>query len=418
MLILLIAGIFILAALGLPIGFSLMIPSAIVMKAVGMDLLTLPTTLFAGTTSFVILAVPLFIFMGELMSATSIAERLVNFARTIVGWMRGGLAHVNIVSNMFMAEISGSSVADAAALGKIFIPQMTRIGYPKPYAATVTSTAAIIGIIIPPSIPLVVYGAVTNTSIRDLFLSGIVPGVLLGLIFMMTSYIFARRKNHPVDQKFQASRVVPTLKQAVIPLMIPVIIIGGLIGGLFTATEAAAIGVVIALIFGLMVRELNLRTLYRLLIRSTYQTAAVMIILAGAAALGQVLANEQIPQRVAMFIGSIAHTTDTFLLLVNGLLLIVGMFLQPSAAIIIIVPILVPIAVSMGIDPVHFGIVVCVNLAIGQQTPPVANVLLTVCGISGVKMQETFPYLVWYIMAMLIVLMLTTYVPFLAMWFR
>ena len=414
---LLLAAVLVLTAIGIPIGFALMLSSTITMLSVGMDLLTVPVTLFTGTTSFVILAVPLFILMGELMSATSIAERLVDFARALVGWMRGGLAHVNIVTNMFMAEISGSSVADAAALGKIFIPQMTRAGYPKPYAVSVTSAAAIIGIIIPPSIPLVVFGAVTNTSIRDLFISGIVPGVLLGLVFMMLSYIFALRENHPVDQKFQLSRLGPPLKRAVIPLVIPIVVVGGLIGGIFTATEAAAIGVFVAFFFGLAMRELSPKTLYQLLIRSAQQTAAVMVILAGAAALGQVLANEQIPQKVAEILGVIAQTAPLFLLYVNGMLLIAGMFMQPSAAIIIIAPILMPIAVNLGIDPIHFGIVVCVNLAIGQQTPPVANVLLTVCAISGVKMHETFSYLIWYIMAMLFVLLLVTYIPYLALVF-
>jgi tripartite ATP-independent transporter DctM subunit len=294
---------------------------------------------------------------------------------------------------------------------------MTRAGYPKTYAVSVTSAAAIIGIIIPPSIPLVVFGAVTNTSIRDLFISGIVPGVLLGLVFMMLSYIFALRENHPVDQKFQLSRLGPPLKRAVIPLVIPIIVVGGLIGGIFTATEAAAIGVFVAFFFGLAMRELNPKTLYRLLIRSAQQTAAVMVILAGAAALGQVLANEQIPQKVAEILGVVAQTAPLFLLYVNGMLLIAGMFMQPSAAIIIIAPILMPIAVSLGIDPIHFGIVVCVNLAIGQQTPPVANVLLTVCAISGVKMHETFSYVIWYIMAMLFVLLLVTYIPYLTLVF-
>lgn len=411
-------GLAVLLVMGMPIGFALMIASVGAMLFIDMGLKSVPLTLFHGTTSFVVLAVPLFILMGELMSATSIARRIVDFASALVGWMRGGLANVNVLANMFMAEISGSAVADAAALGKIFVPQMARVGYPKAFAVTVTAAAAIIGIIIPPSIPMVLYGAVTNTSIRDIFIAGIVPGVMLVLAFIITNYIFARKEGHPVDREFDLPSVVRTAHGAIVPLLLPVVVVGGLISGIFTPTEAAAVGVVLALVFGLARRELSWRIGYKLLVDSTHQTASVMMILAGSAVLGQVLANEQIPQQMVEAMGGITNTAFGFLLLVNAILLVAGMFLQAPAAIIVIVPVLLPMALQLGIDPVHFGVIVCVNLALGQQTPPVATVLLTVCSISGVRMHETFRYMNWYILAMLVVLALVTYVPYLTLWFK
>ncbi|MEO6985294.1 MAG: TRAP transporter large permease [Paralcaligenes sp.] len=416
---LLFAGLAVLFMIGMPIGFAMMVASFLAMVTFGMSIVSMPLTIFEGTTSFVILAVPLFILMGELMSATSIAERLVEFASSLVGWMRGGLAHVDVVANMFMAEMSGSAVADAAALGKIFVPQMKRVGYPEAYAVSVTSAAAIIGIIIPPSIPMVLYGAITNTSIKDIFIAGIVPGIMLGVAFMITNYFFARRDGYPVDRKFELGRLLRATHGALFPLLIPIVVIGGMIGGIFTATEAAAIGVLLALVFGLARRELTFKVGYRLLLTTSYQTAAVMMVLAGSAILGYLLANEQILQKMTMAMGDLANTVFVFLLITNVILLLAGMFLQATAAIILIVPVLLPMALQLGIDPVHFAVITCVNLAVGQQTPPVATVLLTVCGVSdGVKMQDTFPYIGWYIFSMVIVLGLVTYVPYLTLWFK
>ena len=409
---LVIALLLLLILIGMPIGFALMIAAAIAMALSGIDLILAPIQMFSGVNKVVLLAIPLFIFMGELMGATSISDRIIGLARALVGWMRGGLAHVNVVTSMFMAEMSGSAVADAAVMSKIFVPSMEKQGYPKPFSAAVTATSATLGIIIPPSIPMVLYGVTTNTSIKDLFIAGIIPGLLLGGAFMVTSYIFARRKGYPVDERFQPSRLGSAFASAFVPLLIPVLVVGGLIGGFVTPTEAAAVGVVAALIFGWAMRgDLNTAKVYRLASVTVRQTSVVMMIIAGSAVLGQFLANEQIPQKIAEGLGGLTDSFVLRMLLINVFLLLLGMFLHASAAIIVVVPMLLPLAREMNIDPVHFGVIVCLNLGIGQQTPPVASVLLTVCSATGLKIEQVMGYCKWFILAMFVVLMIVSFWP-------
>ena len=414
-----IALLLLLIAAGMPIGFALMVSAAIAMAVSGIDLIMAPIQMFSGVNKVVLLAIPLFIFMGELMGATSISDRIINLARALVGWMRGGLAHVNVVTSMFMAEMSGSAVADAAVMSKIFVPSMAKQGYPKTFAAAVTATSATLGIIIPPSIPMVLYGVTTNTSIKDLFIAGIIPGILLGGAFMVTSYIFARKENHPFDERFEIVRLGKSFKAAMVPLLIPVLVVGGLIGGFVTPTEAAALGVVAALFFGwVMQRDLNIKTVYTLAATTVRQTSVVMMIIAGSAVLGQYLANEQIPQQIAEGLGGITDSFILRMLLINLFLLLLGMFLHASAAIIVVVPMLLPLSAEMGIDPIHFGVIVCLNLGIGQQTPPVASVLLTVCSATGLKIEQVMGYCKWFILAMFVTLMIVSFTPLTALWFK
>jgi len=405
--------------LGFPIGFALMVTAAIAISIQGIDLIMVPIQMYSGTTSVVLLAIPFFILMGELMGATSISERIIDLASALVGWIRGGLSHVNVVTSMFMAEMSGSAVADAAVMSKIFVPNMERQGYPRTFAAAVTATSATLGIIIPPSIPMVLYGVTTNTSIKELFIAGIIPGVLLGGAFMVTSYVFARREGHPVDQGFQAARLGRTFVRAFLPLLIPVVVVGGLIVGLVTPTEAAAVGALAALLFGVVLqRDLTVARLAGLLVTTVRQTSVVMMIIAGSAVLGQFLANERIPQLIASGLTGMTDDPPLLTLLINLFLLFLGMFLHASAAIIVVVPMLLPVVNEIGIDPVHFGVIVCLNLGIGQQTPPVASVLLTVCSTTGLKIEQVMGYGKWFILAMFVTLMIVTFTPATALWFK
>jgi len=408
-----------LLAIGVPVGFGIMVTAAASMWVSDIPLLTIPVQMFSGMNSFPLLAIPMFILMGELMSATSIAERLIQLAGALVGWLRGGLSQVNVLTSMFMAEMSGSGVADAAAVSKIFVPEMEKQGYPRAFAAAITASSATLGIIIPPSIPAVLYGVTTNTSIRDLFIAGIVPGLILGGGFMIANYIFARRGNYPVDSEFSVGKLGVTFKRAIVPLIIPILVIGGLVVGYFTPTEASAIGVFVAFVFGLAIsRDLTLKKLYTVFVTTAKQASVVMMLVGGSAILGQVLANERIPQELAEGLGALTDSPVVMILLINLLLIALGMILHATAAIIIIVPILLPLAVQFGIDPVHFGIIVCLNLGIGQQTPPVASIVLTVCSVTGVKLEEIMRYNKWFILVMFTVLMIVSYVPMTALWFR
>jgi tripartite ATP-independent transporter DctM subunit len=404
---------------GVPVGFSLMITATAMMYVADVNLMMIPVQMFAGTNAFPLLAIPLFILMGELMSATTISARLIDLASAMVGWIRGGLSHVNVVTNMFMAEMSGSGVADAAALSKIFVPEMARAGYPRAFAGAITSSAATLGIIIPPSIPMVLFGVTTNTSIRDLFIAGVLPGLLLAGGFMTANYLFARFGHYPVDRKFELQRLIDSLRRALVPLLIPVIVLGGIIGGVFTATEASGIGVAVALLFGMVIsRDLTLPSLWKVLVQTAKQASVVMMLVAGSAVLGQFLANEQLPQKIAQMLGALADNPVLLLLVINVFLLFLGMVLHATATIIIVVPILMPLAAQMGLDPVHFGVIVCLNIGIGQQTPPVASIALTVSSITGLKIEEVLSYNKWFILVMIIVLMIVSYVPLTALWFR
>jgi C4-dicarboxylate transporter DctM subunit len=404
--------------LGIPIGFALMITAAISMFFVGMDLVTLPVQMFSGVNSFTLLAIPLFILMGELMTSSTIASRLVNLAAAMVGWLRGGLTHAAVVAAMFISEMSGSGVADAAALSKIFVPEMEKKGYPRPFAAAVVSSSAALGIIIPPSIPAVIYGVTTDTSISDLFLAGFVPGVMLALALMMANYIFAVKGDYAVLQTFEVKKLGVAIIDALVPMIIPIVVLGGMIFGFFTPTEAAGIGCFVAFVFGVTARELTPRLLWNILVTTAKQSSVVMMLVAGSAVLGQVFANEQLPQAIAQGLTTLTNDKYMMLFLINVFLFVVGMFLHATAAIIIIVPILFPIVTQLGIDPVHFGMIVCLNLSIGQQTPPVASIVLTVCAITGVKLPALMRYNWWFIGVMFIVLLIVTYIPATTIWFK
>jgi tripartite ATP-independent transporter DctM subunit len=312
---------------------------------------------------------------------------------------------------MFFAEISGSAVADVAALGSILIPAMKKKGYPGPFAAAVTSSSASLAIIIPPSIPMIVYAVMAQSSVVQLFVAGVVPGIIGGFLMMFAAYIYARRKNLPIEENFNLVNLRKTAKEAALAFLLPIIILGGIFGGVVTATEGAGLAVVAALIIGLIYREFDFKRLYQAATEGAIQTAAVMLLVAASVLLGEFLTVEQIPQKVAESIIDMTQNKYAVLAILNVFLLVIGFFLHSVAAIILTVPIVMPLVNAVGIDPVHFGIIVTLNLAIGQQTPPVASVLVTACSVAKADIWDVTRANIMFICVLLFLLMLVTYVP-------
>lgn len=371
-----------------------------------------PVTMFNGATSFPLIAIPLFILAGAIMNASGISRRLINLASALLGFIRGGLSLVGISTSLFFAEISGSAVADVAALGSILIPSMKKKGYSKEFSAAVLSSSATLAVIIPPSIPMILYAAMADTSVVKVFVAGIIPGVLGGLGLMAVAYWFARRYDFPVEESFQLSRVWTTFKEASWALLLPMIILFGIFGGLVTATEGAALAVVAALFIGLVVyRELDWPHLKAAMIEGGVQTAVVMLLVAASALLGVYLTEIQAPQKLAAAVGALTDNKWLVLALLNLLFLFLGFFLHSAAAIILVVPVVLPLVHAVGIDPVHFGLIVTINLGLGQQTPPVASVLTTACSIAKADIWEVSKVNIHFVGVLFFVLMLVTYVP-------
>jgi tripartite ATP-independent transporter DctM subunit len=368
--------------------------------------------LFTGATKFSLIAIPLFVLAGAIMNASGISRRLIAFASALVGFVRGGLSMVTISASMFFAEISGSAVADVAALGSILIPQMKSKGYSTPFAAAVTSSSATLAVIIPPSIPMILYGVMSGSSVVELFVAGIVPGVLGGFMMMAVAYMLAVRHNFPVEEAFQLRRVATTFRDAAWALLLPVIILGGIFTGWVTATEGAGLAVVAAVfIGGVIYHELDWARLRTAMVEGGMQTAVVMLLVATSALLSEFLTEQQVPQRVAEAIIDFTDNRFAVLALLNLFFLVVGLFLHSAAAIILVVPIVMPLVHAVGIDPVHFGLVVTLNLGIGQQTPPVASVLVTACSVAKADIWEVSKVNVYFVGVLLAVLLLVTYVP-------
>ena len=377
-LLLMVAGLFALILINVPIAVALGIVAAVAMVTTqGVAILpNIALVMFDGATKFPLLAIPMFILAGAIMNASGISRRLIAFASALFGFVRGGLAMVNIGASMFFAEISGSAVADVAAMGSIMIPAMKQRGYPKAFAAAVTSSSATLAVIIPPSIPMILYGVMSDSSVVQLFVAGIIPGILGGLGMMLVTYWMARRQGWPVEELFQAKRLWATFKEAFWALLLPVIILGGIFGGLVTATEGGGLAVVAALfIGGVIYRDLDLTFLKSAMIEGGIQTAIVMLLVASSALVGVYLTERQVPQQLALAILAWTDNPYVVLALLNVFFLVIGLFLHSAAAIILVVPVVIPLVHAVGIDPIHFGLVVTLNLGIGQQTPPVASVL-------------------------------------------
>jgi tripartite ATP-independent transporter DctM subunit len=410
---LLFLGVLALVLINVPIAVALGIAAAIAMAAAqGAGVLpNMAIVMYSGTTGFPLIAIPLFIFAGAIMNTSGISRRLIAFASAILGFVRGGLAMVNIGSSMFFAEISGSAVADVAALGSVPMPAMKKKGYPGTFAAAITSSSASLAIIIPPSIPMILYAVMSGASVVQLFVAGIIPGIIGGLSMMALSYWYAVRYNWPVEEAFQLRRVWSTFKDAALALLLPVIILGGIFGGVVTASEGAGLAVVAAIGIALYYREIEWRQLWSAVIDGAVQTAAVMLLVAASALLGVYLTEAQVPQKLAQVIVGLTKEPWAVLLLLNFFFLFIGLFLHSAAAIILVVPIVMPVVNTVGIDPVHFGLIVTLNLAIGQQTPPVASVLMTACSIAKENVWDVTKVNLPFIGVLIGVLLLITYVP-------
>ena len=403
-----------LVVIDVPIAVSLGVVAVVAMLSTqgSAALPNFPIALYNGATSFPLIAIPLFILAGAIMNSSGISRRLINFASALLGFMRGGLAMVGIGASMFFAELSGSAVAGISALGPIMIPAMKAKDYPAPLAAAIMSSAATLAIIIPPSIPMILYAVMAGTSVVKMFVAGIVPGILGGLGLMGMAYVFARRYNLPIEEKFQWARLRSAFREAAWSFALPVIILGGIFGGFVTATEGAALAVVAALFLGLVIyRELDMAHLKSTMIDGGVQTAVVMLLVATSALLGSYLTEIQAPQNLAKAVSDLTTNQYFVLALLNVVFLLLGMFLHSAAAIILVVPVVMPLVTAAGIDPVHFGLVVTLNLAIGQQTPPVASVLMVACSIAKASVWEVTKANIYFIGVLFAVLMLVTYVP-------
>jgi tripartite ATP-independent transporter DctM subunit len=373
--------------------------------------------MFAGIDSFPMMAIPFFMLAGALMDTGGISTRLVRFSNYLVGWIQGGLAHVVIVASCFFAGITGSAVADATAIGSTLIPLMKKRGFPVLFSATVVAAAGVVGPIIPPSIPMVIYGSMAGVSIGALFMGGFIPGILIGLGLMAVVYVQAKKHGYPREA------VRPTVKEflqatisAMGAILMPLIILGGIFGGVFTATEAAVVATIYAFIMGKFVyKELQWRHFPDILYKAGLNTAMILIIVGVANLVGYIMAVERIPLMVAELFLSITTTKWVMLLLINILLLIVGCFIDGASALIIFTPVLLPLIYKLGIDPIFFGVMITVNLMIGTITPPVGLCLYVACGIAGVRLEQISRTIIPFLLIEIAVLFLVTYVPDLIM---
>ena len=413
MIIWVIIGFIVFLLMGIPIAFILGLAPSIAIIGKGIPVTVIAQKMFTSTDSFVLMAVPLFILAGNLMAEGGITRRLINFSKVVVGFISGGLALVTVLTSMGVAAITGSAVATAAAVGSIMIPAMVKNGYKKDFASAVVAASCIMGPIIPPSIPFILYGVLANVSIASLFLGGIIPGILLGVSMFIIIIIFARIHNFPREKFPSFIEFLKSFIKAVPPLGMPVLVLGGILTGIFTPTEAAVIAVAYSFILGLIYRELKLSTLTKIFSGSASTSSVVMLIIATSSILGWFLAAEQIPQQVTNFFLSITNNPYLILLMINGLLLFVGTFMETTASIVILTPVLLPLVTSLGISPLHFGVVMAVNLVIGMVTPPLGVALYVSCAMGKVTLEEITKRVWPFILSSIVVLMLITYIPWL-----
>ncbi|WP_026754658.1 TRAP transporter large permease [Sediminibacter sp. Hel_I_10] len=409
-----------LLSIGTPVAWSISISSVLTML-VSIPALPAFTTVSqrmgTGLDSFALLAIPFFILSGQLMNKGGIAHRLIAFAKTLVGSLPGGLALINVIGAMLMGAIAGSAMASASAMGSILGPEMEKEGYSKEFGAAVNITSATTGLIIPPSNVLIVYSLASGgVSIAALFLAGYIPGILTGLFLMIVASFWAKKKKYKLGERSSLKEVFKTFIDAVPSLFLLIIVIGGIVTGVFTATEASAIAVLYTLVLGFIYKEINTKSLPEILLDSSITTAVVMLLIGASMSMSWVMSYENIPQDISSSLLAISDNRIVILLIINLILLFVGIFMDMTPAVLIFTPIFLPVVVGLGMDPVHFGIIMVLNLCIGLCTPPVGSVLFVGVGVAQTTIQKVMKPLLPLFLAMVIALFLVTYIPELTLW--
>ena len=408
---------FALAILGFPISIALCSAAIVAIMSSDFTILTIAQKMITGIDSFTLISVPLFLLAGRLMNDGGITDRIFNLARCFVGRLRGGLAHVNVVASMIFAGMSGSAVADAGGLGMVEMKAMHDQGYPDEFSAAVTCASSAIGPIIPPSIPMLIFAAMAEASPGKLFIGGIIPGILMGLSLMITIYVISHKKDYPRDRKFSFSEIIEAMKNAFLPTMTVVIILGGIMSGVFTATEASAVAVAYSLFLSMAVyKSVTVKDLPKILLDTVCNTAAVMFIVSCSASFSWVLIIEDAAKLLIDGIFMITSNHILILLMINVMVIILGCFLENGVVLILVTPLLLPVINALGINVVHFGVFLVLNLMIGVVTPPVGMSLYTVSRISGVSVGGISRQLLPLLIPLVVVLLMTTYIPGLSMW--
>lgn len=398
--------------LGVPIAFSLGLSSLIYLLTSDISLSVIPQKMFGGINSFTLLCIPGFILAGNLMNAAGITKRIIDFTNNVVGHIRGGLGLANVGASMGFAGISGTALADTASLGSVLIPSMKKEGYSGPFSVAVTSSSSTIGPIIPPSLPMIILGTLATISIGDLFIAGVIPGILLGAGLMIVTYIISVKRQYPRGERKSFGVIFKSFWGAIWALVMIVVILYGILGGLFTPTEASIVAVVYAMFVGLFIyKDLKVGQIPKVILDSVIEASHIMILVGFANLFAWILISEQIPQLIADLILSISENPIIVILLINLLLLFVGMFLETIAAIVILFPVLLPVGMEIGMDPIHFGVMMVLNLMIGLSTPPLGVCLFVASSIGKVPIGRASVALLPFIGVMLVVLLLVAFVP-------